>query len=52
VADGREVETDERFKVRKIGSVKIDVIESNPDSDGYECCREEKPADLRHRVRA
>jgi len=33
VADGREIEVDERFQIRQIGSVQIDVIETNP-NDG------------------
>src|ERR1700684_79518 len=45
VADGREVEADERFQVRQIGSVEIDVIKTDPDdSDCYECCKKEKPS--------
>ena len=44
VADGREIEVDERFQIRQIGSVKIDMIRTNPnESDRYEGYEKKKP---------
>ena len=52
VADGREIEADERFQIRQISPVQIDVMETNPDDGScYECCKKESPAaDLRQPV--
>ena len=42
VTDGREIEADEWFQVRQIGSVKIDAIETYSRENGrYEGCTEE-----------
>ena len=44
VADRWEVEANERLQIRQIGSIKIDMIETNPDDCScYECCKKEKP---------